>query len=37
MAVKKKSAARRKITTPDNTAFGLTDIGFQNAARMQDL
>jgi len=33
MAVKKKSAAKPKITTPNNTAFGLTDIGFQNAAK----
>lgn len=33
MAPKKKAAPKPKITTPDNTAFGLMDIGFQNAAR----
>lgn len=35
MAIKKKKKATPtpKITTPDNTAFGLTDIGFQNAAK----
>jgi hypothetical protein len=31
-APKKQAAPKPKITTPDNTAFGLTDIGFQNAA-----
>jgi hypothetical protein len=33
MAPKKKAAPKPKITTPDNTTFGLTDIGFQNAAK----
>jgi hypothetical protein len=33
MAPKKKAATKPKITTPDNTAFGLVDIGFQNAAK----
>jgi hypothetical protein len=28
-----KAAPKPKITTPDNTAFGLADIGFQNAAK----
>jgi hypothetical protein len=34
MAIKKKKKATPtpKITTPDNTAFGLTDMGFQSAA-----
>ena len=33
MAAKKKATSKPKITTPDNTAFGLVDIGFQNAAK----
>ena len=33
MAPKKKAAPKPKITTPNNIAFGLEDIGFQNAAR----
>jgi hypothetical protein len=35
MATKKKKTPtpKPKITTPDNTAFGLADIGFQNAAK----
>jgi len=33
MAPKKKATPKPKITTPDNTAFGLVDIGFQNAAK----
>ena len=33
MATKKKATPKPKVTTPDNTAFGLVDIGFQNAAK----
>jgi hypothetical protein len=35
MATKKKTTPKPtpKITTPNNTAFGLEDIGFQNAAK----
>lgn len=33
MATKKKAAPKPKITTPNNTDFGLVDIGFQNAAK----
>lgn len=32
MATKKKATPKPQVTTPDNTAFGLEDIGFRNAA-----